>query len=188
MQLGLIATDLPGASRDLEGLKAMRGEVRDLLSELRQVCTELRPPMLDTIGLGAALRVLADDWSSQSNIPIQLELPGDATLRALPAHVAVNLYRLTQEALTNIARHAAAHQVLLRLAWQDACLHLTLQDDGRGFVVPTTLHNLVAQGHFGMAGMRERVELIGGTLAVESAPGAGTTVRVAWSANRRVVE
>ena len=184
MQLGLL---LGNDASPMESLPALRGEVRELLSELRQVCTELRPPMLDTIGLGAALRVLADDWSSQSNILIQLELPPDATLRALPAHVAVNLYRLAQEALTNIARHAAAHQVTLRLAWQDACLHLTLQDDGRGFVVPTTLHSLVAQGHFGMAGMRERVELIGGTLTVESVPGKGTTVRVSWSNSHVVV-
>ncbi|MBI5301093.1 MAG: hypothetical protein HY868_03075 [Chloroflexi bacterium] len=185
MQLGLMLTR---DASPMESLPTLRGEVRDLLSELRQVCAELRPPMLDTIGLGAALRVLADDWSSQSHVPVRLDLPGDATLRALPAHVAVNLYRLAQEALTNIARHAAARQVTLRLAWQGACLNLTLEDDGRGFVVPTTLHNLVAQGHFGMAGMRERVELIGGTLAVESTPGKGTCVQVSWSADSRAAE
>jgi signal transduction histidine kinase len=186
MQLGLLLApdlDLPGL-RDLEGLKAMRAEVRELLTDLRQVCAELRPPMLDTMGLGAALRVLADDWSSQNGIAVNLDLAPDARLRTLPDEVAVNLYRLVQEALTNIARHAAARQVTIHLAWEDSHLALTIRDDGRGFVVPGAFHELAAQGHFGLVGMQERVALIGGELSLESAPGMGTTVRVAWQFER----
>ncbi|MBI5028982.1 MAG: hypothetical protein HZB51_00545 [Chloroflexi bacterium] len=177
MQLGLL---LVQGTSIAESLPAVRGDVRALLSELRDVCAELRPPMLDTIGLGAALRVLADDWSNQSGIPITLDLSANAQLRTLPPEVAVNLYRLVQEALSNIARHAQAHQVALCLAWQDTRLTLTLQDDGSGFTVPTTFHDLVAQGHFGMAGMQERVTLIGGKWSVDSAPGKGTTIHVSW--------
>ena len=169
-----------------EALKSMRAEVRQLLGDLRQVCVELRPPMLDTLGLGAALRALAGDWSAQSGVEMRLDLPPDATLRpepveglrSLPGEVSVNLYRVVQEALTNIARHAEARQVTIQLAWEDSRLILTVHDDGLGFVVPAAFQGLAAQGHFGLAGMQERVELIGGALTVESAPGRGTTVRV----------
>jgi signal transduction histidine kinase len=182
MQLGLLLTD--GESPLAETLTAMRAEVRGLLTDLRQLCAELRPPMLDTIGLGAALRVLADEWTSQSSVPVTLDLPADATLRILSSEIGVNLYRLVQEALTNVAHHADAQSVTIRLTWQDSRLTLTIRDDGRGFVVPSALHELAAQGHFGLVGMQERVSLIGGTCTVESAPGAGTTVRVVWSDSR----
>ncbi len=170
-----------------DALTAMRWEVRDLIAELRQVCAELRPPMLDTFGLGAALVALAEEWSAGCGVATQLDLPPDASLRSLPGEVAVNLYRVMQEVLANVARHAAAGVVAIQAAWEGSHLHLTVQDDGRGFVVPAALHDLASQGHFGLAGMQERVELIGGTLAVESAAGQGTTVRVAWdSANQRM--
>ena len=91
-----------------QALQDIRAEVRGLLNELRQVCTELRPPMLDTLGLGAALRALAEDWSGQHGVALQLDLPPDATLRSLPEEVALNLYRVVQEALSNVARHAEA--------------------------------------------------------------------------------
>jgi signal transduction histidine kinase len=113
-------------------------------------------------------------------VTVQLDLPSDATLRALPGEVAVNLYRVAQEALSNVARHAAARLVSVRLVWQASRLVLTLHDDGRGFVVPAHFHDLTAQGHFGLVGMGERVNLIGGDWTVESTPGQGTTVRVAW--------
>jgi signal transduction histidine kinase len=161
-----------------DALTAMRGEVRELLAELRQVCAELRPPMLDTFGLGAALATLAEEWSAANGVAVRLDLPADGSLRALPGEVAVNLYRIVQEALTNVARHAQASAVTIQAVWEGAHLHLTVRDDGRGFVVPAALHDLAGQGHFGLVGMQERVELIGGTLAVASAPGQGTTVRV----------
>jgi signal transduction histidine kinase len=179
IQLGLLLAPAE-ASPIGEGLGAMRGEVRELLADLRQVCAELRPPMLDTLGLGAALRALAEEWSAQWNVPIRLDLPPDATLRPLPGEVAVNLYRVVQEGLSNVARHAAARLVTVKLVWQTPRLILTVHDDGRGFVVPAHFHGLAAQGHFGLMGISERVNLIGGDWAVESAPGQGTTVRVAW--------
>jgi len=177
MQLGLLLADEENSPL-AEALKDMRAEVRQLLGDLRQVCVELRPPMLDTLGLGAALRALAGDWSAQSGVEVRLDLPPDAMLRPLPEEVSVDLYRVVQEALANVARHAAAQQVAIRLAWEDSRLILTVHDDGRGFVVPAAFHSLTTRGHFGLAGMQERVELIGGALTVESAPGRGTTVRV----------
>jgi len=181
MQLGLLRSLSGEADTPLAGeLGAMRAEVRNLLGELRQVCAELRPPMLDTLGLGAALRALAKDWSAQHGLTVHLEMTPDAEWRSLPDEVAVNLYRVVQEALANAARHAAARQVVLRLTWENAGLGLTVQDDGRGFAVPAALQSLSDQGHLGLVGIQERVNLIGGTLTLESAPGRGTTLRVVW--------
>jgi signal transduction histidine kinase len=136
--------------------------------------------MLDTLGLGAALRALAEEWSAQHNIAVHLDLPPDAVLRPLPDEVAVNLYRVVQESLTNVARHAQAQKVILCLDRPDTRLSLTVQDDGQGFAVPATLRSLTEQGHFGLVGMQERVNLIGGVLRLESAPGQGTRMRVDW--------
>jgi signal transduction histidine kinase len=186
LQLGLLLAQADTLSAGeaivlpVETLEAMRTEVRNLLSSLRQVCVDLRPPMLDMLGLGAALRALADDWSAQVGVSVHFDLPPDAALRSLPDQVAVNLYRVVQEALGNVARHAAAQQVTVRLTWEDSRLALTLHDDGRGFVLPDTLHSLASEGHFGLVGMQERVNLIGGTWTVDSAPGQGTTVHIVW--------
>jgi signal transduction histidine kinase len=183
MQLGLLLAPLERESpSSVEELHAMRVEVRRLLAELRQVCAELRPPMLDTLGLGAALRALAEEWSAQCDVQVALVLPPDAALRSLPDDVSVNFYRVTQEALSNIAHHAEAHLTTIHLVWGDARLILTVQDDGRGFVIPATFHSLTTGGHFGLVGMQERVGLIGGEWTVSSMPGHGTTVRVVWQA------
>lgn len=183
LQLGLLLAGWDKLPTCPTTLQDMRGEVRELLADLRQVCAELRPPMLDALGLGAALRALTGDWSVQCGVAVHLDLSPDMTLRSLPSEVSVNLYRVVQEALANVARHTAAQQITIHLAWEDSCLILTIQDDGRGFIVPPDFHSLAAQGHFGLAGMQERVELIGGTLTLESHPGRGTTVRVVKNAD-----
>jgi signal transduction histidine kinase len=180
MQLGLLLTSSAQDTPLAEELGAMRSEMRGLLAELRQVCAELRPPMLDTLGLGASIRALAEEWSTQNNIATHLDLLPDVALRSLPSHVSVNLYRVVQEALTNVARHAQASQVVIRMCQQGDSSALTIQDDGRGFKVPPVLHELTDQGHFGLTGMQERVSVIGGKLTLESVPDQGTVVRVAW--------
>ncbi len=186
MQLGLLQTPADRTSPPVgEELQAMRAEVRQLLAELRQVCAELRPPMLDTLGLGAAIRTLAEDWSAQCEVRVTLDLSPDAALRALPDDVAVNLYRVVQEALSNVARHAGAQRATIRLTWDETRLTLTVRDDGRGFVVPASSHDPASGGHFGLVGMQERVELIGGEWTLDSMPGQGTAVRVDWQAPAR---
>jgi signal transduction histidine kinase len=161
-------------------LKEIRGEVQGLLADLRQVCSELRPPMLDTLGLGAALRALAEDWSAQNGVAVQIDLPADGALRSLPGDVAVNLYRVAQEALSNIARHAAAQHVMLAVQDGQQGIALRLQDDGHGFTLPRSSRELIAQGHYGLVGVQERVDLIDGQLQLETAPGRGTTLYVTW--------
>jgi signal transduction histidine kinase len=178
LQVGMALSQEASGSPMNEVLSGARAEVRYLLGELRQVCAELRPPMLDTLGLNAALRALAEEWSAQHDISVRLELPLDDSLRSLPDEVAVNLYRVAQEGLSNVAHHAQAGQVAIRLTWKGPHLALSIRDDGRGFTVPQTLHDLAAGGHFGLVGIQERADLIGGQLTIRSAPGEGTTVRV----------
>ena len=179
LELGLLLDSHIGRrSRVALALEEIRGEVDALLAELRRVCAQLRPPVLDTLGLGVAVQALAGDWSAEQGTPVELELPSDGVLRALDDNVAVNLYRIVQEALNNVARHAAAERVTIELAREDYALILAIQDDGRGFVVPDDFGDVTAQGHFGLAGIEERVYLIGGSWAVASAPGEGTEVRV----------
>ncbi|MBU2611854.1 MAG: hypothetical protein KJ606_13050 [Chloroflexi bacterium] len=177
LQLGLL---LPQAG-DPAALNEMRAEVRDLLNDLRGVCSELRPPMLDTLGLAAAVRSLAEEWSAQNRVAVHLDLPPHAAvLPSLPGDVAVNLYRVAQEALSNVARHAQASRVDIRLVKDGNGLSMTIADNGRGFLVPGDISDLTSQGHFGLVGLRERVNLIGGTLSLQSAPGQGTRIRVEW--------
>jgi signal transduction histidine kinase len=176
MQLGVLQRSI--SYRDNGALQELRTEVRNLLEDLRRVCSELRPPMLDALGLGAALRALTEEWSQQHGIGIRLDLPKDANLRSLPGEKAVNLFRVTQEALTNIARHAGAEKVVIVMKTDGDAHELSIQDDGCGFHVPAMLHDLAANNHFGLVGIRERVELIGGSLAIKSEPGEGTLVQV----------
>ncbi len=178
MQLGLLA---PQSGALAAELAALRAEVRGLLAELRGVCSELRPPMLDTLGLAGALRALSDEWSAQNHVPVHLDLQPDPAFPSLPEEVAVNLYRVAQEALTNIAKHAQARRVEVALASRHGRLTMTIADDGLGFTLPRDIDDLIAEGHFGIAGLRERVNLIGGKLDLQSTPGRGTRLRVEWT-------
>jgi signal transduction histidine kinase len=179
LELGLVLdSHIERRSRVALALEEIRGEVDALLAELRRVCAQLRPPILDTLGLGVAVQALAEGWSAEHGTPVELELPADDVLRLLDDNVTVNLYRIAQETLNNVARHAAAQLVKIELAPEDQALVLAIEDDGRGFVVPDDFGDLTAQGHFGLAGIEERVDLIGGSWAVASAPGEGTEIRI----------
>ena len=169
----------PGDSL-LQALSEMREEVRVLLSELRRVSVELRPPMLDMIGLGAAVRDLAQEWAQHHPLALVLDLPPDANLHGLPDETAVNLYRIVQEALMNISRHAAAKNVMIAIHGDASCLEMMIADDGCGFEVGRVLAQSPADGHFGLAGMQERAELIGADLQILSGPGRGVRLCLEW--------
>ena len=181
LQTGLLLAQWGDTSAVITtALNEIRGEVQELLGDLRQVCAELRPPMLDTLGLGAALRALAADWSAQTGVPIQIDLPANGALQSLPGDVAVNVYRVVQEALSNVARHALAQHVTLTVCDDRPGVTLWLQDDGRGFTLPTSTRELIAHGHYGLVGIQERVDLIDARLQLDSTPGRGTTLRITW--------
>jgi signal transduction histidine kinase len=162
-----------------EGLAAaVRDAVDQMSSEiesLRNLITELRPAALDEIGLQPAIESLAERVSASAGIPVEtaLDLEGKGADTRLGTELETTIYRLVQEALTNVAKHAGAKQVSVEVTRSDGRAEVCVRDDGVGFVPDRT------QGGFGLAGMRERAALAGGTLEVASSPGSGTTIR-AW--------
>ena len=141
---------------------------------MRDVATALRPPILDA-GIASAIEWQARRFEARSQIPCLVEVP-EQQLPALSDAKAIGLFRVLQEALTNVLRHAQAHTVAVRLSVEDDQLCLSVSDDGRGFDPQAAR----AQS-FGLVGMRERVLMLGGTLHIDSQPGEGVTlcVRVA---------
>lgn len=141
----------------------------DTLEDTRELSRLLRPPILDDLGLEAALRWLVRSQGQRSGIEVSLDIdplpPLDDELQTL-------LFRVTQEALTNASKHAAAGHVRVRLRLRDAGLRLDIHDDGRGCDPATAL----ASGGNGLSGMRERLRLYGGQLQLRSAAGAGMRV------------
>ena len=136
--------------------------------EIRAASHALRPPLLDMAGLDATLRGVSADFARQTDLQIEYE---GAEVPDLPDQVGVSFYRCLQEALTNIAKHAQASQVWVKLQCDGELLQLSVADDGVGMEQPAS----VIAGT-GLSGLRERFELIGGNVAVQSQPGAGTEV------------
>ena len=150
---------------------------------LQSLITELRPAALDELGLEPAVEALAERTSATSGLQVDARIDlAAAEWRSetrLEPEVATAVYRLVQEALTNVVKHANADRVTIEIAEQGTKLSVTVQDDGSGFD-PKQRKN----GGFGLIGMNERVELVGGRLEIDSRPGGGTTVR-AWLPVRR---
>ena len=159
------------------GLRSRAAELRRIADEaqtgLHRLAANLRPPTLDHVGLVAALRQLAEELSASSGVRIEIETVGCEGER-LPWRVETDLYRIAQEAMTNALRHAEAEEISVVVDRREGRLRLVVEDDGRGFRQdgPTETDRL------GLVGMRERAEILGGTLVVESLPGSGTTVVV----------
>lgn len=168
---GSISTDPP----DLDDVRARTDEVRALvaeaLEEVRQLAFDLRPTVLDDVGLVAALRRLAADLTERFGTRIELHLDGLDDETRLPAEFETVVYRVVQEALTNVVRHARATRAEVEISVDEQRARARIVDDGLGFDVdPATLRSL------GIAGMRERATLVGGRLEINSAPGQGTAV------------
>jgi signal transduction histidine kinase len=144
---------------------------------MRNLALELRPIMLDTLGLEAALRWLAEHHQQLTGTPV--EVVGHLTGATLPAEVATACFRVAQEALTNVARHANARHVWIELSQSESGLELVVRDDGVGFDA-AALGQAVQRGHLGLEGMHERVHILGGTLAIKTQPGRGTTIRATF--------
>lgn len=139
----------------------------DALHEVRRISHRLRPAELDTLGLPAALDDLAEEFNQHGRVRIGLQLWGDAS--ALPDEVNTVLFRVVQESLTNIEKHAGATRVQVRLIFHAGGLRLRIVDDGVGFDVPAIRAD--PRRGIGMRNMRERVESIGGSFSIESRPG-----------------
>ena len=151
-------------------------ELRELvvgtLQDVRRLAVELRPAALDDFGLVPALERLRDTMSEQGDIAVEVKSDLDDQQR-LPAETETALYRIVQEALTNVLKHASAARVTVRLKQGDRFVQLVVQDDGAGFNPQG-----VRDGGLGLVGMRERVGLLGGRMVVESSEGAGTLLKL----------
>jgi signal transduction histidine kinase len=168
-----LETQGPDAARVLLGEQKV--QLTEVTRTLRNLLSELRPPALDEHGLAGALKLYGDAFAKQANLNISV----DAQVEHRPApEVETIVYRVTQEALTNVSKHAKARHVWIRLAAEEHSVDLSIRDDGIGFD-PVKAARLLQDGHYGLAGMRERVELGGGRLDLDSRPGEGTTIGVA---------
>jgi signal transduction histidine kinase len=141
---------------------------------LRLLMTELRPPVLDDLGLISAIQNQGKSFEIASGVPTVVE--ADVAVD-LPPELETVLYRVIQESLANVGKHAHASQVSISLATANGHVRLQVRDDGVGFDL-SRASRLLHEGHFGLVSMRERVEMVGGRLVVDSSPGRGTTVAV----------
>ncbi len=156
-------------------LDALRNLLSTNIREVRRAIFALRPVALDELGFYPALRQFTGDFGEQNQLHVNLHLTGEAV--HLPASLEPMLFRLIQEALHNVAKHAQATTVWIEFKLDEEALHLVIRDDGVGFD-PAILEQAVRRGHVGLKQMQERVARLKGTFALHTAPGKGTEIRV----------
>jgi signal transduction histidine kinase len=161
---------------DEAGVAYLQSEIRRVVGEIRQICNDLRPPALDTLGLVAAVRAWVREAETQSALNIRLAVEGNEA-QELPEDIALCLYRSLQEALFNVQQHSAATRVDVTLHLDEGEAWLCVEDDGRGFLVQRRLAKAADTGHIGLMGLRERLRLVQGTLEINSFPGLGTRLQ-----------
>jgi PAS domain S-box-containing protein len=175
MDLGFLRARLPGGGPEAAAKAAKMEEVLDhTVGAVRRIAADLRPLMLDDLGLVDAAQWLVTDFGERSGINTQIESRGGERLHAIDRSVANTVYRALQESLTNIARHAQARQAWVVLAVDGEQLRLEVEDDGRGFAPA----DLAKARSLGLKGMRERVLYIGGSIEVSRAPRGGTRLHL----------
>jgi signal transduction histidine kinase len=157
-------------------LRQLQRLVDEMMKKVNQLSTRLRPTMLDDLGLVPALITYAE--TSAPHLPFELHVEVTGHQRRLPWEVETNLYRIAQESLTNIARHAQADRAFIHLHLAAGEAILIVSDDGVG-MTPNRAHRAAALGEgWGLAGIRERADLLGGSVEIRSQPDAGTTIEV----------
>jgi signal transduction histidine kinase len=161
---------------DEAGVAYLQSEIRRVVGEIRQICNDLRPPALDTLGLVAAVRAWVREAETQSVLNIRLTVEGNEE-QELPEGIALCLYRSLQEALFNVQQHSAATRVDVTLHLDEREAWLCVEDDGRGFLVQRRLAKAADTGHIGLMGLRERLKLVRGALEINSFPGLGTRLQ-----------
>jgi signal transduction histidine kinase len=160
-----------------ESLRQVRRILEQAIEEVRSLALELRPPMLMHMGLEKAMRAYAHNFGQRNpNLQVQLDLGQDQ--QTLREDVRLALYRIFQELLQNVSEHAVASEVRITLQLSASEIVLVVDDDGSGFETPERWVDLASTGHLGLVGINERLEYLGGSLKIVSAPGDGTRVEV----------
>ncbi len=170
---GLLEEDPADARARLGEVRAM---VTGAIASVRQFSRDLRPLTLEDLGLVAAMQYLVNQLSQSENIEATLEVNGEVD--GLSSDMEVAIYRILQETLNNVRKHARASQVKVVAQFSKSQIKLTVRDNGRGFEVPEALTDFANDGNFGMMGLQERAQLFGGNLSVQSAPNQGTIIRM----------
>ena len=180
LSMGLkgLGQELPARSPLQSRLAELLNVVNDMMRDMHTLVWKLRPPVLDDLGLVDALRRYTANWMKLSGIPVDFHSRG-LEGRCMPPQFEITLYRIAQEALTNVLKHARARRAGVLLEGQRNQVALIVEDDGRGFRIEELAKDGAAsQSHVGLIDMRERAALAGGTVEIESTPGSGTTVFV----------
>ncbi len=166
------------SSQDGAAIRGAIAEIKSTLSHLRAIASELRPPAISQFGFERAARAYIKEFREKyPGIHVRPSLSHDG--QCLPEAVRMVLFRVLQESVSNVARHAGASEVKVRFRFDDQEASLEVIDNGKGFTVPDNWVDLARAGHYGMAGMAERVRSAGGLLQVVSSPGGSTRVRAA---------
>jgi signal transduction histidine kinase len=155
-----------------EQLKEIQDMTDQTIRDLRRITRDLRPLYLEDLGLVATLEMLSRESGNTNGIPVDFQSIGKEY--RFPPEVELTLYRITQEGLSNVSRHAKASHASVVIHYNPQTTTLTLADDGRGFIVPESPAEFAPRGHYGLLGMHERAELIGAQLEIHSAPDQGT--------------
>ena len=162
----------------VERLQRLQDLAELIAQDAHTLARELRPVALDGLGLHTALSNYVEEWSAYYSITVDFHSTGFDEDERLPPHVEITLYRTVQEALTNVVKHAQAKHVSLILERSREAVVAVVEDDGKGFDMDAVRDTPISERRLGLLGMQERVELVSGTLEIESVPGAGTTVAV----------
>jgi signal transduction histidine kinase len=157
-------------------LTDVRRMVTEAIQSIRHFSYELRPLALEDLGLVPALQLLVNDLARADSLEVDLEIDGQP--QGLAPDLEVAIYRIVQEALQNVHKHAHASEVKVRAEFTSEVVAIAVRDDGVGFIVPPSPTELASQGSFGLMGIEERAQLFGGKLEIHSQPGHGTELKV----------
>ena len=164
------------SARDVLYLQELREQTDKVLDEVRRFSQDLRPSILDDLGLVPALEWLASDLTNNFGIDIGIGVLG--SIRRFSTETELVLFRITQEAIRNVWKHSAASKTWVTLEFGDDMATLTIKDNGKGFELPERVGDLASSGKLGLAGMQERAQLVGGKLTIDSETGKGTIVTI----------
>jgi signal transduction histidine kinase len=167
-----------------ESLLAAIAMTQHAIEESRRIMNDLRPSLLDDLGIVVTTRWFCRQFQSvYENIALEKEI--ELEERDVPEFLKIVIFRITQEALHNVAKHSGATAVKLSIAKRGGFIDLAIRDNGVGFDLPSVLSREGPEKGLGIASMKERTELAGGTFSVESTDGIGTTIRAVWPVGER---
>ena len=157
-------------------IQELLGMARDTLKSVRRFSRDLRPPVLDDLGLLAAIEMVVEETNGRLPAGAALKVSGEPQRVGGPVELA--LFRIAQEGLRNVEKHAQATCATVELDYNEHGIRLSMTDDGQGFSPPKALSHLATRGRLGLLGMKERAELVGGEFELHTSPGQGTQLVV----------